>query len=85
MGKTKLIIDNQVLIPGEQEAVFPQVATQIHGLNTYENVHKRGAGGEGGVAGDTRGNERGFDQSFATTVRGKHPMFALYRQKRDMK
>ena len=30
---------------------------------------------------DSCGNERGFDQSFATTVRGKCMGFALYRQK----
>ena len=34
-----------------------------------------------GRAGDSRGNQRGFDQSFATSVRGKYPGFALYRQK----
>ena len=32
-------------------------------------------------AGDSRGNERGFDRSFAMAVRGKYPGFALYRQK----
>ena len=35
----------------------------------------------GGRVGDSRGNERGFDQSVATAVRGKYPGFALYRQK----
>ena len=34
-----------------------------------------------GRAGDTCGNVRGFDQSFATAVRGKYLGFALYRQK----
>ena len=34
-----------------------------------------------GRAGDSRGNERGFDKSFATTVRGKYLGFALYRPK----
>ena len=33
----------------------------------------------GGRAGDSSGNEVGFDQSFATTVRGTYPEFALYR------
>ena len=38
------------------------------------------------MAGDSRGNERGFGQSFATAVRGKYPGFALNRQKsREMK
>ena len=32
-------------------------------------------------AGDSRGNERGFDKSFATAVRRKYLGFALYRQK----
>ena len=32
-------------------------------------------------AGDSCGNEHGFDQSFATAVRGKYPGFALCRQK----
>ena len=32
-----------------------------------------------GRAGDNHENERGFDQSFATEVRGKYPGFALYR------
>ena len=27
---------------------------------------------------DGRGNERGFDQSFATAVRGNYPGFAIY-------
>ena len=30
----------------------------------------------------SRGNERGFDQSFATAVRGKYPGFALCMQKK---
>ena len=34
-----------------------------------------------GEGGDSRGNERGFDQSFATAVRGIYPGFVLYRQK----
>ena len=34
-----------------------------------------------GRVGDSRGNERGFDQSVATAERGKYPGFALYRQK----
>ena len=34
-----------------------------------------------GSAGDSRGNERCFDKSFATAVQGKYPGFALYRQK----
>ena len=34
-----------------------------------------------GRAGDSRGNERGFDYSFATAVRGKYQGFAFYRQK----
>ena len=34
-----------------------------------------------GSAGDSRGNERCFDQSFAMAVRGKYPGFASYRQK----
>ena len=39
-----------------------------------------------GRAGDSRGNERGFDQSFATAVRRKYLEVALYRQNgRDMK
>ena len=31
--------------------------------------------------GDSLGNERGFDQSFVTAVRGKYPGFALYMPK----
>ena len=31
--------------------------------------------------GDSHGNERGFDQSYATAVQGKYPGFVLYRQK----
>ena len=34
-----------------------------------------------GRAGDSRGNERAFDKSFAMAVRGKYPGFALYGQK----
>ena len=34
-----------------------------------------------GREGDSRENERGFDQSFATAVRGKYPGFALCMQK----
>ena len=34
-----------------------------------------------GDGGDSRGNERGSDQSFTTAVWGKYPGFALYRQK----
>ena len=34
-----------------------------------------------GRAGDSHGNERGFDQSFAMAEQGKYPGFALYRQK----
>ena len=29
----------------------------------------------------SHGNERGFDQSFATAVWGRYPGFAIYRQK----
>ena len=32
-------------------------------------------------AADSRGNERGFHQSFATAVQGKYPGYALYRHK----
>ena len=32
-------------------------------------------------AGDSRRNDRGFDQSLATAVRGNYPGFALYEQK----
>ena len=38
--------------------------------------------GGGGGAGDSHGNERGFDQSCATAVRGKYPGFALCMQKK---
>ena len=38
-----------------------------------------------GRARESRGNERGFGQSFATAVRGKYSGFALYRQKRSVK
>ena len=34
-----------------------------------------------GRAGDSHGNEQGFDQSFATAVQGKCPGFALYMHK----
>ena len=34
-----------------------------------------------GRAGDSRGNERGFDQSFTMAVWGKYPGFSLYMQK----
>ena len=35
-----------------------------------------------GMAGNSRGNEPGFDQSFATAVWGKYPGLALNRQKK---
>ena len=34
-----------------------------------------------GRAGDSHGNEQGFDQSFAMAMRGKYPGFALYKPK----
>ena len=34
-------------------------------------------GPDPGECGDSRGNERGVDQSFATVVRGKYPDFAI--------